>query len=133
MMTASNAVCSECGAAVADERAEELITPTPLAGSMLKDGAWLISRMRASLAGLGVPDAEIATRPAMNDADALMEAYSQVEDEEDEHLYHTKGWCRELWIKSLGMHAILPPPEEVEHVKTAKQAAEAEERGERAR
>ena len=50
-----------------------------------------------------------------------------------EHLYHSKGWCRELWIKSLGMHAILPPPEEVEHVKTAKQAAEAEERGERAR
>jgi rubrerythrin len=31
------------------------------------------------------------------------------------------------------MHAILPPPEEVEHVKTAKAAAEAEERGERAR
>ncbi len=64
---------------------------------------------------------------------ALADAYNQIEDQEDEHLYHSKGWCRELWIKSLGMHAILPPPEEVEHVKTAKAAAEAEERGERAR
>jgi rubrerythrin len=64
---------------------------------------------------------------------ALADAYNRIEDQEDEHLYHSKGWCRELWIKSLGMHAILPPPEEVEHVKTAKQAAEAEERGERAR
>ena len=73
-MTASNAVCSECGAAVADERAEELVTPTPLAGSMLKDGAWLVSRMRAALAELGVPETEVATRPATNDSDALMMA-----------------------------------------------------------
>lgn len=64
---------------------------------------------------------------------ALTDAYNRIEDQEDEHLYHSKGWCRELWIKSLGMHAILPPPEEVEHVKTAKDAAAAEERGERAR
>jgi rubrerythrin len=64
---------------------------------------------------------------------ALTDAYNRIEDQEDEHLYHSKGWCRELWIKSLGMHAILPPPEEVEHVKTAKEAAEAEERGNRAR
>ena len=63
----------------------------------------------------------------------LADAYSRIEDQEDEHLYHSKGWCRELWIKSLGMHAILPPPEEVEHVKTAKDAAEAEQRGDRSR
>lgn len=64
---------------------------------------------------------------------ALTDAYNRIEDQEDEHLYHSKGWCRELWIKSLGMHAILPPPEEVAHVKTAKEAAEAEQRGNRAR
>lgn len=58
---------------------------------------------------------------------ALKEAYEQVEDEEDEHLYHTKGWCRELWLKSLGLNAVLPPPEEVRDVKTAKDAAEAEQ------
>ncbi|MBA3240193.1 MAG: hypothetical protein H0T60_03115, partial [Acidobacteria bacterium] len=49
MVTASNAVCSECGAAVADERAEELVSPTALAASMLKDGAWLSSSLRTVL------------------------------------------------------------------------------------
>lgn len=49
----------------------------------------------------------------------LTAAYEEVEDEEDEHLYHTKGWCRELWIQNLGMPAVLPPPEEEKHVKTA--------------
>jgi hypothetical protein len=49
----------------------------------------------------------------------LSEAYAQVEDQEDEHLYHSKGWCRELWLKSLGLKAVIPPPEEREDVKTA--------------
>jgi len=57
----------------------------------------------------------------------LKEAHEQVEDEEDEHLYHTKGWCRELWIDSLGMKAVLPPPEEVKKVETAIGAARAEQ------
>ena len=56
-------------------------------------------------------------------AAALKEAYEEVEDEEDEHLYHTKGWCRELWLKSLGLKAVLPPPEEKKDVKTAMDAA----------
>ena len=56
-------------------------------------------------------------------ATILREAYEEVEDEEDEHLYHTKGWCRELWLKSLGLPAVLPPPEEKQHVKTAIEAA----------
>jgi hypothetical protein len=60
-------------------------------------------------------------------AKALKEACEIVEDEEDEHLYHTKGWCRELWLKSLGMAAVLPPPEEEHHVKTAIGAARAEQ------
>ena len=51
----------------------------------------------------------------------------EVEDEEDEHIYHSKGWCRELWIQSLGMEAVLPPPEEQKHVKTAIGAARAEQ------
>ena len=53
----------------------------------------------------------------------LRKAYDEVEDEEDEHLYHTKGWCRELWLKSLGLKAVLPPPEETQHVKSALDAA----------
>jgi hypothetical protein len=64
---------------------------------------------------------------------ALKAAYDVIEDQEDEHLYHSKGWCRELWIQSLGLHAILPPLEEVEHVTTAKGAAEAAEHSESAR
>ena len=59
---------------------------------------------------------------------ALREAYDAIEDEEDEHLYHSRGWCRELWLQSLGMKAVLPPPEEKEDVKTAIDAAKAEQR-----
>ena len=58
---------------------------------------------------------------------ALSEAHEQVEHEEDEHIYHTKGWSRELWIESLGMKAVLPPPEEVKQVETAIGAARAEQ------
>jgi len=54
----------------------------------------------------------------------LMKAYEEVEDEEDEHLYHTQGWCRELWPKSLGLDAVLPPPEEERKVKSAIESAE---------
>lgn len=62
---------------------------------------------------------------------ALKAAVEAVEDQEDEHLYHSKGWCRELWMKALGMKAVLPPPEERKHVKTAIGAARAEQqRGE---
>jgi hypothetical protein len=58
---------------------------------------------------------------------AVRRAYEEVEDEEDQHLYHSKGWCRELWIQSLGMKAVLPPPEERKDVKTAIGAARAEQ------
>ncbi|HEX3143169.1 MAG TPA: hypothetical protein VHQ64_04305 [Pyrinomonadaceae bacterium] len=60
-------------------------------------------------------------------ATVLKEAHEQVEEEEDEHVYHTKGWTRELWIKALGMKAVLPPPEEVKDVKTAIGAARAQQ------
>jgi hypothetical protein len=66
-------------------------------------------------------------------AKALKDAYQEIEDQEDEHLYHTKGWCRELWIESLGMKAVLPPPEEKQHVTTAIGAARAEQSAEKSR
>jgi hypothetical protein len=56
-------------------------------------------------------------------AEVLTAAYDEVEDEEDEHLYHTKGWCRELWLAALGLEAQLPPPEEEQHVTSAVAAA----------
>ena len=49
----------------------------------------------------------------------LKEAYDEVSEQEDEHLYHTMGWARELWIESLGLKAVLPPPEEKKDVKSA--------------
>jgi rubrerythrin len=57
----------------------------------------------------------------------LKDAVEQVEDEEDHHLYHTKGWCRESWIQALGFPAVLPPPEEVKNVETAIGASRAEQ------
>ena len=55
----------------------------------------------------------------------LRAAVEEVEDEEDEHLYHSTGWTRELWLQSLGIKAVLPPPEEQKHVTTAIGAARA--------
>jgi hypothetical protein len=68
---------------------------------------------------------ELAKNVTPEEAAILQPAYERVEDEEDEHLYHTKGWTRELWIAGLGMPAVLPPPEEERDVKTAIEAAQA--------
>ena len=69
---------------------------------------------------------EVSKKVKGDMAQILKEAYDEVEHEEDEHYYHTKGWARELWIESLGMKAVLPPPEEVKKVETAIGAARAE-------
>jgi hypothetical protein len=58
-------------------------------------------------------------------ADSIRSAVDEVEDEEDEHLYHTMGWSRELWIDGFGLPAALPPPEEERDVKSMAQAAKA--------
>jgi hypothetical protein len=68
---------------------------------------------------------EAAKKLKGDDAKALKDAHDEVEEEEDEHLYHTTGWTRELWIESLGLPAVLPPPEEEKDVKTAIGAARA--------
>jgi rubrerythrin len=68
---------------------------------------------------------ELAKNADEVEAELIMPAYQQVEAEEDEHLYHTQGWTRELWIEALGMPAVLPPPEEERDVTTAEDAAKA--------
>ena len=74
---------------------------------------------------------EVSKKATGTEGKALKEAYAEIEDQEDEHLYHSKGWCRELWLQALGLKAQLPPPEERKHVKTAIGAARAEQqRGE---
>lgn len=70
---------------------------------------------------------EVAKELKGKEQEALQGAYEQIEDEEDEHLYHTRGWCRELWLKSLGIKAVLPPPEERRDARTAIGAARAQQ------
>ncbi len=61
---------------------------------------------------------------------AIQEAFEQVEEQEDEHLYHTMGWSRELWLESLGAPAVLPPPEEEKSVTTMIGASRAKQQRE---
>jgi rubrerythrin len=70
---------------------------------------------------------EAAKKAKADVAKVLKAAHEEVEEQEDEHLYHTQGWARELWIQSLGMKAVLPPPEEEKSVKTAIGAARAKQ------
>ena len=70
---------------------------------------------------------EAAKKAKGEEAKALKAAHKEVEKEEDEHLYHTAGWARELWLDSLGLKAVLPPPEEKKHVTTAIGAARAQQ------
>jgi hypothetical protein len=70
---------------------------------------------------------EVADHLKGERAELLKAAFAEVEEQEDEHLYHSTGWARELWIESLGLPAVLPPPEEKKDVKTAIGAARAKQ------
>ncbi|HYR35818.1 MAG TPA: hypothetical protein VEQ87_16125 [Burkholderiales bacterium] len=69
---------------------------------------------------------QVAKKMTGAEGKALKEAYQEVEEQEDEHLYHSKGWLRELSLQALGLKAVLPPPEEKKHVKSAIGQARAE-------
>ncbi|HEX4927776.1 MAG TPA: hypothetical protein VFV74_07225 [Burkholderiales bacterium] len=69
---------------------------------------------------------EVAKKMSGAEGKALKEAHREVEDQEDEHLYHSKGWLRELSLQALGLKAVLPPPEEKKKVKSAIGQARAE-------
>jgi hypothetical protein len=70
---------------------------------------------------------EVAKELSGRQQELLLEAYGRIEEEEDEHLYHTQGWCRELWLESLGLDAELPPAEEKRDVTSAAEAQRAKE------
>jgi hypothetical protein len=70
---------------------------------------------------------EVSKQAKGDRAKALKSSLEEVEEQEDEHLYHTTGWARELWIESLGIPSVLPPPEEQKDVKTAIGAARAKQ------
>src|SRR4030095_12671169 len=48
---------------------------------------------------------QVAKESKGSNAKALKEAHEEVEEEEDEHLYHSTGWARELWIEAMGLTA----------------------------
>jgi rubrerythrin len=62
---------------------------------------------------------------------ALTDACGEIEEQEDEHLYHTQGWARELWLDALGLPSVLPPPEEAQDVRSAMAAARAKSQRQR--
>jgi len=69
---------------------------------------------------------QVAEKMDGSDAAILKKAYDEIEDQEDRHFYHAKGWARELWAASLGVPAVIPPPEDKLHVKGGMGAAAAE-------
>ena len=125
-------------------------TETPGRQVVRHIGESLVEAMRLALASGGTPEAAelvacecvvlAETKDHMNwellstfadkasgkEREEIAAACAEVEDQEDEHIYHSKGWCRELWIQSLGLPAVLPPPEEERDVKTAIGAARAQ-------
>ena len=70
---------------------------------------------------------EVSKELSGDQQELVQQAYERIEEEEDEHLYHTQGWCRELWLESLGLPAELPPMEEKRDVSTAAEAQRAKE------
>ena len=105
----------ETALADGDKTAAQLVAAECVVDAEIKDHAnWeLIGEIAQDLTG--------------DRARVLHDAFEQVEEEEDEHLYHTQGWARELWFESLGMTAVLPPPEEQKKVKTAIGASRAKQ------
>jgi len=70
---------------------------------------------------------EVAKELTGLEQEVVLEAFERIEDQEDEHLYHTQGWARELWLESLGLPAELPPREEKLDVTSAVEAQQAKE------
>jgi rubrerythrin len=62
---------------------------------------------------------EVANDSTARQSKELAGARDEVEPDEDEHLYHTAGWARELWMAALGLPAVLPPPEDRGELRTA--------------
>lgn len=72
VITASRAVCSECGKDIGDEKIEELVAPTALAAELLDDGTWLVARLRLILQSLGLSEKDVMVAAAageMSDAE----------------------------------------------------------------
>jgi hypothetical protein len=103
ILSGSNAVCNECGAAIADERAEEVTVPTSLTATLLQDGAWLATHLRSIITKLGVPEKQIVARPTGNDGEVRLMA--NVCGEAFLCLLHEGDWTTTQARRALDEHA----------------------------
>lgn len=70
VITGSNATCSECGSAIADEKIEDLVKPTETAAQLLEDGSWLANRIQANLLELGLAEKQITMGPTSDEGES---------------------------------------------------------------
>jgi len=103
VLSGSNAVCNECGAAIADEKAEEVTVPTSLTATLLQDGAWLATHLRSLISKLGVPDRQIVARPTGSDGEVRLMA--NVCGEAFLFLLHDGDWTTAQARRALDEHA----------------------------
>lgn len=103
ILSGSNAICSECGAAIADEKAEEVAVPTPLAATLLQDGAWLATHLRVIISKLGVPEKQIVARPSSGDGEVRLMA--NICGEAFLFLLHDGDWTTARARRVLDEHA----------------------------
>ncbi len=75
VLNASNAICTECGAAIADEKADDITVPTSLTATLLQDGSWLTTHLRSILGKLGLPESQIVTRPVSGEGESRAMAH----------------------------------------------------------
>ena len=72
VITASSAICSECGADISDEKIEDLVKPTDSAAQLLEDGSWLTARISTALRELGIPENQVVRGQTSEDGEAHM-------------------------------------------------------------
>jgi len=72
VITISQATCSVCGASIADEKIEEILSPTRLSSILLEDAAWLVNRLHTIFRELGIAESEIAIEPPTGDGEARL-------------------------------------------------------------
>ena len=121
--TPTRAIVQSLGGALVSAMKSALDSATPAEAELVACECVVIAETKDHL------DWELLSKWAEKDdaPESLVEACEEIEEQEDEHLYHSKGWCRELWLQALGEDAVLPPPEEQKDVKTAIGAARAEQ------
>jgi hypothetical protein len=102
-LSSSNAICNECGAAIADERAEEVTVPTSLTATLLQDGAWLATHLRSLISKLGIPDKQIVARPT--GADGEVRLMANVCGEAFLFLLHDGDWTTAQARRALDEHS----------------------------